>query len=190
MTPVYHFTDAGRLPWIVASGELRPGLNRVGTYPCDFLWATTNPLGDRTATAMVAEGGYRRGLIPLIRISLSPEGFERWPDVLRHFPNWTRADVARLENGARLMGQNDFSVWRARSLPVPGDQWIAVEGKMWNSKTWHRVDLATACMPYHEGLAVQFGDTVYGSMKLPLENGQGQRYGVRRMSLETWKGAE
>ena len=61
---VYHFTNSARLPWIIETCELRPGLNRVGDYPNpDFLWATTNQLGDNTASGM--SGGsytaYRQG---------------------------------------------------------------------------------------------------------------------------------
>jgi hypothetical protein len=48
---VYHFTDTTRLPWIIDSGELQPGKNRIGGYPLDFLWATSSLNGDRTSSA-------------------------------------------------------------------------------------------------------------------------------------------
>jgi hypothetical protein len=33
------------LPWILSDGELRPGANKIGSYPApEFVWATTNDL--------------------------------------------------------------------------------------------------------------------------------------------------
>ncbi len=40
---VYHYTDTGRLPWILQSGELRPGRNKIAGYPDDFT-VRWNPL--------------------------------------------------------------------------------------------------------------------------------------------------
>jgi hypothetical protein len=34
---IYHFTDTMRLPWIIETGELRVGLNRVSKLPFEFL---------------------------------------------------------------------------------------------------------------------------------------------------------
>jgi hypothetical protein len=45
MQPVRHFTDSAHLPWILSDGELRPGANKIGSYPApEFVWATTNDL--------------------------------------------------------------------------------------------------------------------------------------------------
>ena len=43
--PLFHFTDTVRLPWIVRAGGLRPGRNKVGSYPTpEFIWASINPV--------------------------------------------------------------------------------------------------------------------------------------------------
>jgi hypothetical protein len=63
---------------------VRPGRNQLGNYPDpDFLWATTNPRGDRTATAFSA---YRRGDLALVRLTLPEENFERWPEITARYP--------------------------------------------------------------------------------------------------------
>jgi hypothetical protein len=51
---VYHFTDTMALPWIISSGELRPGAKRYYT-PTRLLWATTCDKGEKTATCGVAD---------------------------------------------------------------------------------------------------------------------------------------
>jgi hypothetical protein len=82
---VYHFTDTARLPWILRSGELRPGANRVGGYPDpDFLWATVDSRGARSASG--GGQGYREGLVRLVRFTLRAEDFEPWPGILRRYP--------------------------------------------------------------------------------------------------------
>ena len=45
--PVYHFTDTARF---LRDSELRPGRNKIGAFPDpEFLWATSNAIGDCTA---------------------------------------------------------------------------------------------------------------------------------------------
>jgi hypothetical protein len=47
---VYHFTNTARLPWILASGELRPGANKLGWAPVECIWATGSSIGDLTCS--------------------------------------------------------------------------------------------------------------------------------------------
>jgi hypothetical protein len=40
-TRLYHYSDTARLPWILDTGDLRVGRNKIGNFPDpDFLWAT------------------------------------------------------------------------------------------------------------------------------------------------------
>jgi len=108
---VYHFTDSARLPWTITSGELRPSRTQLGGFPePNFLWATTYPFGDRTSTAI-----RRAHLAPMVRLTLLAEDFVHWRDVPQRFPQWTVEHQRRLER----IGQEDFSRWRVRTLPLP-----------------------------------------------------------------------
>jgi hypothetical protein len=67
---VFHFTDTARLPWILATGELRPGRNAIWDFPsADFLWATTDARGDRTAS--VDRKALRKGFTREVRFTLT-----------------------------------------------------------------------------------------------------------------------
>ena len=79
MNNVYHFTGTIRLPWILESGEVRPSPNRIGGYPADFLWATTDENGDRTSAAAgkAIRKLWREGHLLLIRFILDPRRFRK-----------------------------------------------------------------------------------------------------------------
>jgi hypothetical protein len=139
---VYHFTDTARLPWILATGELKVVANRVGGYPEPrFLWATTDNRGDRSAAA--GRDGYRDGHRQLVRFTLAREDFEPWPAVTTQFPNWTPEQIERLEARGRRLGSQP-SCWRCRADPLPADRWLLVETKAytsawrprWRAETW------------------------------------------------------
>src|SRR5215203_1119572 len=104
---VFHFTDTARLPWILASGELRPERNRIGGFPdLDFLWATTSPIGDRSASCGAQD--YREGMTRLVRITLHVEDFEPWPQITARFPAWTADHIRQLESAARQSSPQDW----------------------------------------------------------------------------------
>jgi hypothetical protein len=85
---IYHFTDSARLPWILHDGHLNPGRCRLGGFPDpDFLWATTSPRGDRTASGGI--GGYREGVTRLVRITLPLDDFTPWRQAANNHPEWT-----------------------------------------------------------------------------------------------------
>jgi hypothetical protein len=176
---VYHFTDVGHLPWIAATSELRPGRNRVGGYPVDFLWATTNPHGDRTATCMPT---YRAGL-PLVRFTLRGEDFEPWPRILDRFPQWTPEQVGRLEAFAREKGQA-VSGWKTRAEPLPLSQVIKVETKRYTGR-WQMIDLNTACLQKGKEHGVLIDNIVYWSKRC-IEPDAPAHYAVRETSLAEW----
>ena len=74
--PVFHFTDTINLPWILASGELRPTWNGdTGIGRTRFLWGTTNPDGDLTSGPQIrihgsTEREWRAGAFHLVRFTL------------------------------------------------------------------------------------------------------------------------
>ena len=128
MDVVYHFTGCFVLPWIIASRELRPSRDKNDGFPNpDFLWATTSPLGDRTATGM---DGYRKNNDPLVRLTLPAEDFESWPDITKRFLSWTAKHVRILERAAHEMGQSDARCWRARTEPLPLTRILRAEAKI------------------------------------------------------------
>jgi hypothetical protein len=112
---VYHFTDVLRLPWILRSGELRCGANRIGGFPDpDFLWATTDSKGHKR---------WATGRHPA-RFVLSAEDFEPWHKIVRRFPQWTTHHIRRLE---RMSRGDDPRQWRCRQEPLPRDRWLGIE---------------------------------------------------------------
>jgi hypothetical protein len=137
--PVYHFTDTLRLPWIVESGALRPSFNRIlGT---DYLWATTNPAGDRTASALHRAGprqeAYRAGQSKLVRFTLSSAAYTSWSEIKRTTA-WTReqiAEIEELEKSARGdFGEKGVNKWRCRVEPLPIASALIVEAKSYRGR--------------------------------------------------------
>lgn len=161
---VHHFTDTGRLPWILREGILRPGANRLGGFPePDFLWATTSPIGDRTASASL--DALRSGLVRFVRFTLRARDFESWPAITKAHPAWTPAQVARLEQAAR--GQSQPGDWRCRPLPLPREAWLEVATRGYVDKTWQPLDphlKPTVLEP--ETLAVELKGKVYASKQV------------------------
>jgi hypothetical protein len=185
---IYHFTCTARLPWIVESGELRPGRNQVGGYPIDFLWATTSSRGDRTASGM---WGYRAGGTALVRLTLHAEDFEPWPDILKRFPQWTEKHVHKLEAAARRAhrySETDFRRWRARADALPLSRVISAEAKPYTGN-WITIDPYAVCVRGNadpDVRGVLLNDTVYVSIQ-HIEPGQATKYLMQKMSLSEWQ---
>jgi hypothetical protein len=140
---VYHFTDSMRLPWIIETGELRVGQNKRSSLPFDFLWATTNKLGDKTATVLAVKnrGFFREGLTRLVRFSLDAADFMKWSDVPELFSEWTLEHIERSQKMANEIGETNFSAWRCRATPLPLSSAIAAETRTYVSTTWKPFDL-------------------------------------------------
>jgi hypothetical protein len=180
---VYHFTCTGRLPWIVASGELRPGRNQLGNYPDpDFLWATTNPRGDRTAAAFPA---YRGGDTALVRLTLPEEDFEPWPEITARYPRWTPAQGARLETGALNRGESNFACWRARAEPLPLSRVISAEAKTYVG-TWQPIELVCLTSTDPRVRVMAWNDVVYCSAQY-IKPGSPTQYAIKKLSLAEWQ---
>lgn len=168
MTVLYHHTDTCRLPWIITSGELRPGLTMVGSaLPPDVLWATTNPVGDRTAAS--AAGAARRlirdGQIMAVRFALDPHDFQPWQDVLTQ-QGWTTAQVGTLIDAGRKTGQSADG-WRARPQPLPLSRILAIETRGFQSKDWQPINDPAGCVVRYSParLGVRINGTIYSAEK-------------------------
>ncbi len=142
---LFHFTDTSRLPWILSSGELRPGGNKAGGFPSpEFVWATTNMLGD--ASASVAGGApYQSGKVRHVRIAIGAEHFMPWADVPKAFPQWTSAQVARLESYGK--GASDPKSWWCCPRPIAAEHWLAIHSRSWTDNRWRMLDPATKATP-------------------------------------------
>jgi hypothetical protein len=121
---VYHFTDTARLPWILRSGELRPGSNKIGELPDpDFLWATTDSRGDLMASSSLQSEHYRSGRARMVRFTLRADDFEPWREVVSRFPAWKTAHVEMLERVAK----SSPVTWCCRTEPLPRSRWVAID---------------------------------------------------------------
>jgi hypothetical protein len=177
---VYHYTDTARLPWILRSGELRPGRSTTGNYPDpDFLWATVSPLGDRTAScnnSATADKAWRSGVAQQIRFTLHADDFEPWAGVIERYPVWTAAHVASLEATA---GRSRPSDWRIRAAALPQARWIAVEARsyfrpQWRAVTGDWIDDGTV-------LGVEIDGVVYLSEQTETPDGR-RAYAIGRVA--------
>jgi hypothetical protein len=178
---VYHFTDAFRLPWIIASKQLQPGRNQIGGYPDpDFIWATTCEQGDRTASGMEA---YRGGEIPLVRFTLDSEDFEPWSSVTERYPQWKTWHVRTLEEAARRNHkETGFSRWRIRAEPLPMSRVVRVEAKTYRGQ-WQHVELVEERCSQLRGIS--FGGYVYASDKI-IKPGQPTGFRAFKLTPEEW----
>jgi hypothetical protein len=174
---VYHFTDSGRLPWIIADGYLAAGRNNSGNYPDpDFLWATSDIRGSMSATW--SKEGYKTGITCLVRITLRASDFEPWLEVAKRCPNWTEADIKRLILTA---GRDSPSAWVARTEQLPQSEWISIHTKAYKDEWW-RPWAGGALVTDDETLTIQIGADWYTSKRLGANKALGHpmAYAVSR----------
>lgn len=135
---VYHFTDTIRLPWILASGELRPSRNVVARWPMALLWATSNPVGDRTSNinSEWSLKAYRQGVSQMVRFTLRGSDFLSWQEIQNQFPVWTATDVYRIESSARERGETGIDKWYGRVDGLPLDAVVEVHAKTYTGGRW------------------------------------------------------
>lgn len=133
MTHVYHFTDAVHLPWILQSGKLTKGGSTMGDYPKhDFLWATTDTRGARSATLAAAREHYKKGSILLVRVTLHAEDFKPWREAMADTPEWTPELIARLARTGREMGDNPDN-WVCHEGDLPRSRWVAIHARSYRN---------------------------------------------------------
>ncbi|MFG1184394.1 hypothetical protein [Xanthobacter aminoxidans] len=170
--PIYHFTSTAHLPWIIESGELRAGRNKIGGFPDpDFLWATSNRYGDRTATAM-ASPAYRDGKTWAVRLTLDPVGFAHWSIIPGLFAQWTGDQVERLERLAA--GKSDPRDWWCAPGPMPLSCVTVMETRSYRDSSWKRIEpeVTTIWQGGTKWLGVQIGDRQFFSAKCIGPHGQ------------------
>lgn len=174
---VYHYTDTARLPWILQSGELRPGKG-IGFYDLfpkpDFLWAATSDKGDRTASALRQGDNYRNGKMRLVRFELSTDDFEPWVEARSRFPDWTPEKVEVLERAAR--GLSDPSTWLCRAEALPAVRWRSISTRSYTNKAWVDLPLNTEVRPFHDAggtwLTISIAGRAFTSRQRVNPNGQ------------------
>jgi hypothetical protein len=184
----YHFTDTVRLPWIVESGELRPVLNTSDGFPRDFLWATTNKLGDRTSSAMSPDGRrfWRDGRSLLVRFTLDSADFKGFPEMIENYPEWTSAHVAQLVSAAAAMGERHADQWLCRSEPLPLARVIRTEVKSYVEGRWTEIDLSSFPSDFSIGPNTRYvalGKNIYYSTRVVGQSGAAA-YDVVRVPIE------
>lgn len=170
--PVYHFTDTCRLPWILTTGELRCSDNSIANFPKDFLWATTDPRGDRTSSALAQQVGYRKGLVQLIRFTLPGEEFIYWREVIARFPTWTDRHVEMLLRQAHRVGVSE-KAWRCRDEALSLSKATAVHAKSYLGGRWMRIDTTsiTADPDDPDTLGFPIGEHIYWSTRIRMSGG-------------------
>jgi hypothetical protein len=184
---VYHFTDTARLPWILISRELRPGRNKIGGMPDpDFLWATTDSRGDRTASSSHQSEMYRKGRARMVRFTLRAHDFEPWRKLVDRHPAWTSVFIDRLVRAARAV-RSSPDTWLRRTEPLPWRNWISVETRSpYGDNIWLPFE-----GPFDGPVIVDCGDgymgvkikgKVFASRPHSLPNGN--------RAYEIWRGAD
>jgi hypothetical protein len=172
---VYHFTDTLRLPWILQSGALKPGRNNIAGFPVpDFLWATTDARGDRSATSAIggSDDAYRAGVTRQVRFTLHGEDFQKWPDITRDYPAWTSEQVARLE----LAAKSSPAAWRCRAEPLSEARWLGIETRSYFAPTWKPLQNRKVFSLSNDTLGIMIEDKLYCSRECKDEAGNPTGY--------------
>jgi hypothetical protein len=175
---LYHFTTSAHLPRIVRSGELRPSF--FPGQPRDFVHATDNENGDRTAAGWGTwEETYRAGAIRRVRFTLAADDFEPWLTVVGRYPEWTPDWIETLQKVARDWGQST-SCWYCRPDPLPLVRVIAVDTRAYSGHRWDPFHLSSAVVlentatspsPNMDRLGIKLGDKIYWSTRELRSNG-------------------
>jgi hypothetical protein len=165
---IFHHTDSARLPWIINAGTLMPATDTAfGIYPDpDFLWATTDPRGDPTATASQgrARQGYRDGDLAMVRFALDEADFLPWTAIRELYPQWTPEVCALLE---RTATPRVVAGWRCRVAALPADRWGRIEFRTWSRPAWRKLeDRAVSADPLTGALWIKLDGARYFSRRI------------------------
>ena len=164
---VYHISDTIHLPWIIASGELRPGLiEDAGIGKSRFLWGTTNPQGDLTSWPQrrihwperflggydqlyrilinAGQSAWQAGAYHMIRFTLAAADFMTLDEAARS-ANWTPEQVTEMiEFDQKTYGEFGHKRWRLRHDPLPLSRVLKVESTSYDDREaerWHPLDI-------------------------------------------------
>lgn len=136
----YHFTTSVHLPWILATGELRPGRGAsfvAGLPDPDFLWATTDSRGERTMAT--SKEAYRNGEILLVRFELDDDEFWPWSEARQRHPGWTDEHVRILNQSGTAKGADPRKwVCRIGALPLTSEILDTMHVKAWTNSAWRK----------------------------------------------------
>ena len=183
MHELYHHTDSARLPWILRDQTLKP----IRNYGClpepDFLWATTDPMGDSTATSSFGNdrAAYRDGNIAAVRFTLDEADFTPWTVARTLYPQWTPRHCAALENG---VPPGQVARWRCRVEPLDASRWLAVEYRTWRNPRWRPVTPDVLCIASDapDVLGVRLDGVIFASRQ-EEKPGQPTRYDIWKAAL-------
>lgn len=177
MDHVYHYTDSGRLPWILADRALRPFAGRFGDFPGPALvWATRDQNGDSAASCNTGTAlqRYRQGELLRVRITAKAEAFDEWARIGTRFPEWTAEETARFEQAAQA--GEDARNWVFREEALPRAEWVAIEVRSYSNNNWRQLpdDVAPLSVRQPNGLwmGVVIGDMAYLSCRVRDRGGR------------------
>ena len=123
---VYHHTSLAHLPYILADAEL-VSASASGDWPSDFVWATTNPNGDRTVSAC------RQKAIPRVRLAFDIADFEPWETAVDAHQDWSADHKRLLLDAACDLGQSNTDCWFVAASALPVAACRNIEIKTWAS---------------------------------------------------------
>ncbi len=130
-------TDTINLPWILASGELRPTWNSdTGIGRTRFLWGTTSPDGDLTSGPQIRIHGSKErewlaGAFHLVRFTLAADEFSTWNEIVQA-SNWTPEEVTALI-------EDDATSSRAQLPPITTPRSVFKVGTLRQNKRLNRI---------------------------------------------------
>jgi hypothetical protein len=111
----YHYTDAARLPFILASGHIRPSRHIRAKVcpdvPEGVTWFTTHRRGDPSAAA-----SHNAGAAPRVRLCIPLNATLDWREACRRV-GWPESDLELAARRGRKCGSR-VDAWRAVPEPV------------------------------------------------------------------------
>lgn len=136
---VYHFSSTLQLPWIVSAGELQPC--SFGGPTDNYIWATSNPEYEHTASAFHLDDWFELGAAQIVRFTLNATDFVHW-DEIRKTPLWAGADVEMLKRRDKCAregcGEHDPSKWYLRRELLPLTSVLRIDARPCGGR-WRRI---------------------------------------------------
>jgi hypothetical protein len=135
----------------------------------DFVHATSNQHGEKTALAMLSDPDgkfYRGSSYARIRFTLDADDFEQWLTVVGRYPEWTPKMIKALHDRGHENGSSPYS-WYARAKPLPLDKVVGVHTMEYPDNRWRPFDWSVAVISTVQGrpdiMGVRIGDRIFFS---------------------------
>jgi hypothetical protein len=149
MAHVFHFTDSTHLPWIVASGELRPSVAAEASN--HFIWATTDPDYESTARSSkdpCMPEWLEHGHALTVRFTLTDTGFIQW-NRSKSKRSWEAEYIAKKKKQGikRAWARREHTQWfeqlgahkwRIRREPIPLADVLRIDVRAYAGERWQR----------------------------------------------------